>query len=100
MDRTLLQEDEKKRKLNRAISYVIIIVSVIILAFCVYQVVEYVTLVNERSTLTKNLETLKQESNYLRDHFSALQYDDYYSIYIDSNYQYVDSFQDSVSIIK
>ena len=100
MDRTQLEEDEKKRKLNRVISYCIVVLSVIALVFCGYQVAEYIILVNEKSTLTKDLETLKQDSNYLRDNFDVLKNDDYYSIYIDSNYQYVDSNEDSVSLIK
>lgn len=100
MDRTQLEEDEKKRKLNRVISYCIVVFSVIALVFCEYQVAEYIILVNEKSTLTKDLETLKQDSNYLRDNFDVLKNDDYYSIYIDSNYQYVDSNEDSVSLIK
>ena len=100
MDRTQLEEDEKKRKLNRVISYCIVVFSVIALVFCGYQVSEYIILFNEKSTLTKDLETLKQDINYLRDNFDVLKNDDYYSIYIDSNYQYVDSNEDSVSLIK
>ena len=100
MERAQIQEDEKKRKINRAISYAIVVFSVIALVFCGYQVVEYITLMNKRSTLTKNLESLKQESNYLRDTFDVLRNEEYYSIYIDSNYQYIDSNEDSVSLIK
>lgn len=100
MERTQLEEDEKKKKINRAISYVTVVFSVFALVFCAYQVVEYITLVNKRSTLTKNLESLKQESNYLRDNFDVLRNEEYYSIYIDSNYQYIDSNEDSVSLIK
>lgn len=100
MDRTQIKEDEKKRKINRMISYVIIVVSVILLVFCIYQVAEYISLVNKRSTLTKNLESLKQDSNYLRDNFDVLKNEDYYSVYIDSNFQYVDSNEDFVSVIR
>ena len=84
MERTQLEEDEKKKKINRAISYVIVVFSVFALVFCAYQV----------------LESLKQESNYLRDNFDVLRNEEYYSIYIDSNYQYIDSNEDSVSLIK
>jgi cell division protein FtsB len=100
MDRSQLKEDEKRRKFNRMISYVIIVVSIIILVFCIYQAAEYISLVNKRSTLTKNLESLKQDSNYLRDNFDVLKREDYYSVYIDSNFQYVDSNEDFVSVIR
>ena len=100
MDRTQIKEDEKKRKFNRMISYVIILVSIITLIFCAYQVAQYISLVNQRSTLTKNLESLKQDSNYLRDNFDVLKNEDYYSVYIDSNFQYVDSNEDFVSVIR
>ena len=100
MDRVQVKEEERKRKFNRLVSYVVLITSFIALIFCVYQVVEYITLVNKRSTLTKNLETLKQNSNYLRENFDVLRNDDYYSIYIDSNYQFVDSDTDKVTLIK
>ena len=100
MDRVQVKEEERKRKFNRLVSYVVLIASFIALIFCAYQVVEYITLVNKRSTLTKNLETLKQNSNYLRENFDVLRNDDYYSIYIDSNYQFVDSDTDKVTLIK
>ena len=100
MDRTTLKEEEKKRKVNRMISYIIVVVSIILLVFCIYQVAEYISLVNRRSTLTKNLEILKQDSNYLRDAFDVLKDDDYYSVYIDSNFQFVDSKEDFVSVIR
>jgi len=100
MDRTTLKEEEKKRKFNRMISYVIMVISIILLVFCLYQVAEYISLVNRRSTLTKNLETLKQDSNYLRDAFDVLRNDDYYSVYVDSNFQFVDSNEDFVSVIR
>ena len=82
------------------ISYGLIVVSVIVLAFCINQIVRYISLVNENATLTRDLETLKQDSNYLREHFSVLSNDDYYSVYIDSDYQYVDSNNDSIEVIK
>lgn len=100
MERAENKADEKKKKINRAISYVIVVASLITLIFCGYQIIEYITLINQRSTLTKNLESLKQDSNYLRDNFEVLKNEDYYSIYIDSNYQYIDSKDDSVSLIK
>lgn len=100
MDRTQVKEDERKRKINRVTSYVILIASFVALIFCGYQVVEYVTLINKKSTLTKNLETLKQNSNYLRDSFDVLKNEEYYSVYIDSNYQFVDSATDKVTLIK
>lgn len=100
MDRTTLKEEEKKRKVNRMISYIIVVVSIILLVFCIYQVAEYISLVNRRSTLTKNLEILKQDSNYLRDAFDVLKDDDYYSVYIDSNFQFVDSKEDFVIVIR
>ena len=99
MERTNSQ-DNKKSKINRMISYGLIVVSVIVLAFCINQIVRYISLVNENATLTRDLETLKQDSNYLREHFSVLSNDDYYSVYIDSDYQYVDSNNDSIEVIK
>lgn len=94
------KEENQRSKVNRIISYIIIFVSAIMLAFCVSQIVQYITYVNRNATLTKNLEELKQDSNYLRDHFTVLSDDDYYSVYIDNEYQYVDSETDSVEIIK
>ena len=70
------------------------------LAFCVSQIVRYIAYVNRNATLTTDLEELKQNSNYLREHFSVLSDDDYYSVYIDSEYQYVDSKTDSLAVIK
>ena len=72
MERAENKADEKKKKINRAISYVIVVASLITLIFCGYQIIEYITLINQRSTLTKNLESLKQDSNYLRDNFDVL----------------------------
>ena len=99
MERDITQES-KKAKINRMISYMVIVVSIIMLAFCISEIVKYVANVNKNATLTSDLETLKQDSNYLREHFSILQNDDYYSVYIDGDYQYVDSKDDSVKIIK
>ena len=70
------------------------------LAYCTTQIIRYISHVNQNATLTRNLEQLKQDSNYLREHFVVLRDDDYYSVYIDSEYQYVDSASDSVEIIK
>ena len=99
MERTS-EQDNKKSKINRAISYILIVISSIALIFCVKEIVSYIILVRENATLTRDLETLKQDSNYLRDHFDILSNEEYYSIYIDSNYQYVDSKEDSIQIIK
>ena len=66
----------------------------------VSEIVKYVVFVNKNATLTSDLETLKQDSNYLREHFDILRNDEYYSVYIDGDYQYVDSKDDSISIIK
>ena len=99
MERTS-EQDNKKSKINRAISYILIVLSVVALLFCIKEIVSYIILVNENATLTRDLETLKQDSNYLRDHFDVLSNEDYYSVYIDSNYQYVDSKEDSIQIIK
>lgn len=99
MERVNDKEDQRS-KVNRIISYVIIFVSAIMLAFCISQIVRYISYVNKNAALTTNLEELKQDSNYLRDHFSVLRDDEYYSVYIDSEYQYVDSQTDSVEIIK
>ena len=93
-------EENQKGKINRIISYVLIVLSCIVLVFCVYQIVLYIKLVNENATLSKDLETLKQDSNYLREHFNVLSNDDYYSVYIDSDYQYVDSKNDSIEVIR
>lgn len=94
------REDNQRGKVNRIISYFIIFVSLIMLVFCVVKIVQYISYVNKNATLTKDLEELKQESNYLREHFPILGNDDYYSVYIDSEYQYVDSHKDSVEIIR
>jgi len=99
MERTI-EKDNKKAKINRIISYCLILVSIVLLGFCVKEIVSYIILVNENATLTRDLETLKQESNYLREHFSVLSNEEYYSVYIDSDYQYVDSKTDSISVIK
>ena len=99
MERVNNKEDQRSR-VNRVISYLIIFVSAIMLAFCISQIVRYISYVNKNAALTTNLEELKQDSNYLRDHFLVLRDDDYYSVYIDSEYQYVDSQTDSVEIIK
>ena len=99
MERVNNKEDQRSR-INRIISYIIIFVSAIMLAFCISQIVRYIAYVNKNAALTTNLEELKQDSNYLRDHFTVLKDDDYYSVYIDSEYQYVDSQTDSVEIIK
>ena len=99
MERTI-EKDNKKAKINRIISYCLILVSIVLLGFCVKEIVSYIILVNENETLTRDLETLKQESNYLREHFSVLSNEEYYSVYIDSDYQYVDSKTDSISVIK
>ena len=99
MERTN-EQDNKKSKINRAISYVLIVLSCIALAFCAKEIISYIILVNENATLTRDLETLKQDSNYLREHFNVLSNEDYYSVYIDSDYQYVDSKEDSIQIIK
>ena len=93
-------EENQRGKINRMISYVIIVVSIVMLGFCVSQITQYIVYVNKNATLTRNLEELKQDSNYLREHFSVLRDDDYYSVYIDNEYQYVDSERDSVEIIK
>ena len=93
-------EENQKSKINRIISYVLIVISSIMLAFCVSEIVKYVIYVNENATLTKDLEVLKQDSNYLREQFDVLSNDDYYSVYIDNDYQYVDSKNDSIEIIK
>ena len=94
------EQDNKKRKINRMISYGLVLVSLIILAFCINQIVRYISLVNENAPLTRDLEALNQDSNYLREHFSVLSNDDYYSVYIDSDYQYVDGNTDSIEVIK
>ena len=99
MERTS-EQDNKKSKINRAISYVLIACSIVALVFCVKEIMSYIILVNENATLTRDLETLKQDSNYLREHFEVLGNEDYYSVYIDSDYQYVDSKEDSIQIIK
>ena len=99
MERTSLQ-DNKKGKINRAISYVIIIVSCLALTFCLKEIASYIVLMSNNKALTRDLETLKLDSNYLREHFSVLSNEDYYSVYIDSDYQYVDSNEDSIQIIK
>jgi hypothetical protein len=95
-----IKEENKKSKINRIISYVVIVISVIVLAFCIKEIVNYVILVNENAALTKDLETLKQDSNYLRESFPVLSNDEYYSVYIDNDYQYVDSYNDTVSMIR
>lgn len=94
------KEENKKGKINRMISYGLIFVSLIILAFCVSEIIRYVIHVNENATLTRDLETLKQDSNYLREHFDVLSNDEYYSVYIDGEYQFVDSKEDGISLIK
>ena len=94
------QEENQKSKINRIISYCLIVVSCVLLAFCVSEIIKYVVFVNKNATLTSDLETLKQDSNYLREHFDVLKNDEYYSVYIDGDYQYVDSRDDSISIIK
>ena len=94
------KEENQRSKVNRIISYIIVVVSVIMLAYCTTQIIQYISYVNKNATLTRNLEQLKQDSNYLREHFLVLRDDDYYSVYIDSDYQYVDSQSDSVEIIK
>lgn len=92
-------QDNKKSKINRIISYIIIAVSCVVLVFCAHTIVNYVIQTNRNATLSKNLETLKQDSNYLREHFDVLSNEDYYSVYIEGEYQYVDSNDDSVEII-
>ncbi len=99
MERGNSQENQKG-KVNRIISYALIFVSTLVLIFCVYEIISYIKLVNENATLSKDLETLKQDSNYLREHFSVLGNEDYYSVYIDSDYQYVDSKNDSIEVIR
>lgn len=99
MERSNTQEN-KKAKINRIISYVIIVVSIIALLFCLIKIVAYVKLVNENKKLSKNLEELKQDSNYLKGYFPVLNNEDYYSVYIDGDYQYVDGNSDSVKVIK
>lgn len=94
------KEENKKSKINRIISYVLIVVSCFALVFCITEIVKYVIQVNENATLTRDLETLKQDSNYLREHFDVLSNEEYYSVYIDGEYQYSDSKQDGVSLIK
>lgn len=94
------QEENQKSKINRVISYCLIVVSCILLAFCISEIIKYVVFVNKNATLTSDLETLKQDSNYLREHFDVLKNDEYYSVYIDGDYQYIDSKDDSISIIK
>lgn len=99
MERNNIQES-KKAKINRIVSYMVIIISIIMLAFCANEIVRYISNVNKNAMLTSDLETLKQDSNYLKEHFDVLQKDEYYSVYIDGDYQYVDSQDDSVKIIK
>ena len=99
MERTN-NEENKKAKINRIISYVLIVVSCLILLYCLMQIFSYIKLVNENAALTKDLEQLKQDSNYLREHFSVLSNEDYYSVYIDSDYQYVDGISDSIEVIR
>ena len=99
MERVKSKEDQRSR-VNRIISYIIVFASAIMLAYCISQIVRYISYVNKNAALTTNLEQLKQDSNYLRDHFTVLRDDEYYSVYIDSDYQYVDSQTDSVEIIK
>lgn len=99
MERTN-DQDNKKRRINRMISYGLVVISFFVLIFCISQITRYISLVNENATLTRDLEALKQDSNYLREHFSVLSNDDYYSVYIDSDYQYVDGNNDSIEVIK
>lgn len=94
------KKDYKKAKVNRIISYVWIAFSIVVLAFCISQIIRYVVQVRENNVLTRDLETLKQDSNYLRDHFDVLKNEDYYSVYVDGDYQYVDSKSDSIVVIK
>ena len=96
------EEKNKKSKINRVISYALILVSFVLLVFCIHQVITYITLANENSRLTRDLASLKQDSSYLRDNseFDVLKNENYYSVYIDSNYQFVDGREDSVSLIK
>lgn len=98
MERTH-EQDNKKSKINRIISYIIIVASCVVLVFCAHTIISYVVQTNKNATLSKNLETLKQDSNYLREHFDVLSNEDYYSVYIEGEYQYVDSNDDSVEII-
>lgn len=94
------KEEIKKTTINRIVSYIIVAASLVGLAFCISQIVKYVIQVNENATLTRNLENLMQDTNYLREHFDVLKNDDYYSVYIDGDYQYVDNGKDPISIIK
>lgn len=94
------KEINNKAKRNRVISIVIAIFSVCALVFCIQQVVSYVILKNENARLNKDLEQLKQDSNYVRGQFDVLKDEKYYSVYIEGEYQYVDGNEDSVSIIK
>lgn len=99
MERVKKEENQKSRT-NRIISYCLVVISFVLLMFCVSEIIKYVIYVNKNATLTSDLETLKQDSNYLREHFDVLRNDEYYSVYIDGDYQYVDSRDDSISIIK
>ena len=100
MERTN-QNENKKSKINRVISYVILGVSSLMLIFCVHNILSYIDLVNENKALTEeHMETSKQNSNYLKEHFDTLKNEDYYSVYVDNEFQYVDSKTDSLSVIE
>lgn len=99
MERSNNQENQKA-KINRIISYLLIIVSLFMLIYCVTQILSYIKLVNENASLSKDLEELKQDSNYLREHFSVLSDEECYSVYIDGDYQYVDGSTDSIEVIR
>ena len=68
------KEENQKGKINRMISYFLIIVSFIALFFCLSEIFRYVIYVNKNATLTSDLETLKQDSNYFQQNFNNLIY--------------------------
>ena len=94
------QQKNKKSQINRAISYVVIVFSVVVLAFCVSEITKYIIHVSKNAALTKELENLMQDTNYLRENFDVLKNDEYYSVYVENEYQYVDNGKDPISIIK
>lgn len=87
MERTK-KEKIGKRILNRSISYLVLLGSMFLLCYSVFQITNYVKVRNENNQLNQLIEQIKQENEDLKLLNSKLRDSDYVSFYVRENYQY------------
>lgn len=87
MERTK-KEKIGKRILNRSISYLVLLGSMFLLCYSVFQITNYVKVRNENNQLNQLIEQIKEENEELKLLNSKLRDSDYVSFYVRENYQY------------